>query len=478
MQVRHAAISASHEIFDSSEAAIQEAVTRRVADRLARERQQRQPARYRRWKVVDTTPLLRSMEGGLDDTKFLYPVLDNLPVIVFPLLSHALAGVHVSVYGPPEVCRVVEVVRDVLLAMGRLEDRARVVTVEEDRSDISLSRSLQRATEGLSAPSDAPIVWSAGDLVLAYDVHPWLTDRHLPGYELIFNLNARQRVFPEGTPELFARNYLDRLRVEREPEELLDIKEPNVLLFTARGLRGLSRVDELRHPRPGDTYVNVLLRAAARTFWHTSPAATLAFLRYGWKRTRDRLQAPDALGSHHAGELARTFFGVPTLIKAENTDPFCVRDGDSVEDLFGYYRAVLQPIVDSGATKEAGYRELARYHPHAEVLYRVSQALRPLQEELSLWRRWPELIRDKLATLNQRLTAEFRGLGLPDAARPVPEYFGADGVFHSCPLPSDRLSQTRDFLRNVYLPAFERNQEAISWSAGGRFPAERRRVRG
>ncbi|RKH65959.1 hypothetical protein [Corallococcus llansteffanensis] len=478
MQVRHAAIGASHEIYDSGEAAMRAAVARRVEDRLARRRQQRQPARYRRWKEVETTPLLRSMDGGLDDTKFLYPVLDNLPVIVFPLLSHALTGVQVSVYGPPEVCRVVEVVRDVLLAQGHIDDRAKLLAIEEDRTDISLSRSFQRSTECLSAGSDEPIAWSAGDLVLAYDTHPWLMDRHLPSYELIFNLNARQRVFPEGMPELFGRNYFDRMRLEGEPGAILDIKEPNVLLFTAAGLRGLTKMDELRQPRPGDTYMKVLLRAAARTVWHTSPAATVAFLRYGFKRTRDRIEAGDALPRQHAVELARTFFGVSTLIKAENTDPFCVRDGDSVEDLFGYYQAVLQPIVDSGATKEAGYRELARYHPHAELLYQLSQALRPLQAELPLWRRWPELIQDKLATLNQRLTAEFRGLGIDDAARPVPEYFDAKGVFQSHPAPSDNILQTRDFLRHTYLASFERNQLQYRWLVGGRFPPARRRVSG
>ncbi|TSC32764.1 hypothetical protein [Corallococcus sp. Z5C101001] len=478
MQVRHVAIGASHEVYDSAEAALRAAVARRVEDRLVRERQQRQAARYRRWKVVDTTPLLRSIDGGLDDTKFLYPVLDNLPLIVFPLLSYALTGAQVSVHGPPEVCRVVEVVRDVLLAQGLIGDRAKVLAVEEDRRDISLSRSIQRSTECLSAAKDEPIAWSAGDLVLAYDTHPWLMDRHLPGYELIFNLNARQRVFPDGTPELFARNYFDRLRLEGEPGVVLDIKEPNVLLFTSAGLRGLTKVDELRHPRPGDTYMKVLLRAAARTVWHTSPAATVAFLRYGLKRTRDRIQAGDALTQHHAGELARTFFGVSTLLKAENTDPFFVRDGDSVEDLFGYYRAVLQPIVDSAATKEAGYRELSHYHPHAGILYRLSQALRPLQSELPLWRRWPELIQDKLATLNQRLAQEFRGLGIPDAARPVPEYFDAMGVFQSRPLPSDNLPLTRDFLRNAYHPSFEHNQRLYQWLVAGCLPPERMRVSG
>lgn len=478
MRVRHAAIGASHEVYDSSEAALKAAVAHRVEDRLLRERQRRAPARYRKWKQVETTPLLRSIDGGLDDTKFLYPVLDNLPIIIFPLLSYALTGVQVSVYGPREVCRVVEVVRDFLLAEGRIDDRQKVLAVEEDRSQVSLSRSFQRSTGCLSAARDEPIAWSAGDLVLAYNTYPWLMDRHMPSYELIFNLNARQSVFPPGTPELFARSYYDRMRLDARPEEPVDIKEPNVLLFTAAGLRALEKVDELRHPRPGDTYMKVLLRAAGRTVWYTSPAATVAFLRYGLKRSRDRLEARDGLPQHHAMELARTFFGVPTLIKAENTDPFCVRDGDGLEDVFGYYRAVLQPIVDSGATKEAGYRELARYHPHADLLYRLSLKLRPLQSELPLWQRWPELIQDKVSTLNQRLKAEFKALGLDDAERPVPEYFDAAGAFQCHPLPSDDLGATREFLLHAYRAAFQRGQEEYQWLAGGRFPPARKRVSG
>ncbi|GHG62190.1 hypothetical protein [Comamonas sp. JC664] len=465
-------------MYASGEAALKAAVARRVGDRLARERQLRQPARYRRWRVLETTPLLRSCEGGLDDTKFLYPVLDNLPVIVFPLLSHALAGVQVSVHGPREVCQVVEVVRDFLLAEGHIDERSRIVAVEEDRGDISLSRSFQRSTEVLSASRDAPVVWSAGDLVLAYNPYPWLTDRHLPSFELILNLNARQVVFPQGTSELFARNYLDRLRLDDPWGSVIDVKEPNVLLFTGAGLRGLTKVDGLRKPPPGETYMSVLLRAAGRACWHTSPAATVAFLRYGLKRVRDRLEEGDGVSRRHATELATTFFGVPTLVKAENTDPFSVRDGDSLEDLFGYYRAFLQPIVDSKATKEAGYRELAHYHPHAELLYRLSLKLRALQSELPLWRRWPELIRDKCASLNQRLTAEFRGLGLKDAGPLVPEYFDAAGAFQGHSLPSDDLRATGAYLRHVYLPTYSRDRAEASGASSERLRAARRRVAG
>ncbi|NVI99585.1 hypothetical protein HV824_15845 [Myxococcus sp. AM009] len=478
MRVRHVAIGASHEVYASGEAALAAAVTRRVGDRLARERQARLPPRYRRWRVLETTPLLRSMEGGLDDTKFLYPVLDNLPLIVFPLLAHALTGGQVSVHGPREVCHVVEVVRDFLLEEGHIDERSRVVAVQEDLGDISLFRSLQRSTEGLSASAEAPLLWSAGDLVLAYNAYPWLRDRHLASHALILNLNARQVVFPPSRAELFARNYLDRMRLDDGKETLVDVKEPNLLLFTGAGLQGLAKVDGLRKPPPGETYMKVLLRGVGRVGCHAPLRATLAFLRYGLKRVKDRLDDAEGVSQRHVTALASAFFGVPTVVKAENTDPFSVRDGDSLEDVFGYYRAFLQPIVDSRPTKEAGYRELAHYHPHAELLYRLSLRLRPLQAELPLWRQWPELIRDKCASLNQRLVAEFRGLGLADATPLVPEYFDATGTFRCHPLPSDDLRATGAFLRQVYLPAYERDRASAPGPRGARLRLARRRVAG
>jgi hypothetical protein len=448
------AISASHEIHPTSEAAVQAAVRKRVADRAELVQRGRRPDHLPQRRPLEKTPLVRSIEGGVDDTKFLYPVLDNIPLIVFPLLSHALAGVKVSLYGPPEVIRVAEVVRDRLVADELIEEPEQIATVEEDRDEISLSQSLRRSAQGLGAAPGEMVLWSAGDLVLAYDVYPWLMDRHIPSHELILDLNARQVVFPPGVPELFARSWFDSLRLDGEPGNAVDVKEPNLLLFTAAGLRGLGQLNELRQPRPGDTYVSVLLRAARRSLWHSSPAATLAFMRYGLKRTRGTLETADGLPQHLATELAGTFFGVPTMVKADNTDPFVVRDCDSFEDLFGYYRTVLQPIVDSAPAKADGYRELAKYHPHAGVLYRISLDLAPLWAEIPLWRRWPQLIQDRIATLNARLRAELKGSGFAGGGPPVPEYFDASGAFRGVAAPGDDIAGTRDFLRGAYRTRF------------------------
>jgi hypothetical protein len=91
MPVKHVAISASHEIYPSMAAAVKAMVGVRVANLRQRERQARRSGRSRRQRLVETTPMLRSIDGGVDDQKFLYPVLDNLPLILFPLLSYALS---------------------------------------------------------------------------------------------------------------------------------------------------------------------------------------------------------------------------------------------------------------------------------------------------------------------------------------------------------------------------------------------------
>ena len=364
--VKRAAIGASHEVYPSAEAACRATVARCVADRIALEAEARRTARGARRRVIVTTPILRSIDGGLDDLKFLYPVLDNIPLIIFPILSYALAGVEVSVYGSREVGSVVEVVRSRLLADGLIEDRNRILFVEEDRGEISLMQSFRRSTAPFAASPEEVIVWSAGDLVLAYNTYPKLMDRHASTHEIVLDLNARQVVFPDGTAELFPRNYFDSLRLDGEGGRVVDVKEPNVILFTAAGMGGLAELDKLRTPRRGQTYLGALVQAVLKASRGASPAATLAFLRYSFQRTRGALRPSDALAQRHAVALASAVFGVPTMVKAENADPFLVKDCDSFEDLFGYYRAFLQSIVDSGVTRSDGFHELAQYYPYAD----------------------------------------------------------------------------------------------------------------
>jgi hypothetical protein len=471
--VKRAAIGASHEVYPSAEAASRATVARCVADRIALEAEARRCARGGRRRVVVTTPILRSIDGGLDDLKFLYPVLDNIPLIVFPILSYALAGVQVSVYGSREVGCVVGAVRSRLLADGLIEDRDRILFVEEDRSEVSLMQSFRRSTAPFAASPEEVIVWSAGDLVLAYNTYPKLMDRHASTHEIIFDLNARQVVFPGGTTELFPRNYFDSLRLDGEGGRVVDVKEPNVILFTAAGMGGLAELDKLRRPRSGQTYIGVLLRAVLKASQDASPAATLAFLRYSFRRTRGALRPADALAQRHAVALASAVFGVPTMVKAENADPFLVKDCDSFEDLFGYYRALLQSIVDSGVTRADGFHELARYYPYADVLHRLSRDLLALREEIPLWQRWPEVVSDKIATLNGMLRTELAAAGLASSVGLVPEYFDARGIYRSAPTPTDDFHATKDLLRGRYRAAFAADRATYLSLAGGGNPPSR-----
>jgi hypothetical protein len=465
--VKHVAIGASHEVYPSSEAAMATVIKKRIEDRLDLEKERGLPRQKRRSKEIESTMILRSIEGGVDDTKFLYPVIDNIPVIVFPLLSYALAGARVSVYGPADVGRVVDVVRDRLLADGLIRDREQILTVLEDPSEISMTSTFVRSTAALSVPPGQPMLWSAGDLVMGYNVYPWLMDRHAHTHDLVLDLSGKQVIFPPGCPRLFGRNFYDRLLLE--DGRRVDVKEPNALLFTEAGLDGLTHVNDLRRPQPGDSYMGVMVRAVARMVLRSSPASIAGFLRYGLKRKRGIADESDAVPQRDAIDLARTFFGVSTMLKVDNADPFFVKDCDAFEDLFGYYRTTLQPIVDSGATKEQGYGALSAYYPHAEVLQRISIDLRPVQSEMLFFRRFLELVRDRISTYNSRISAELRGLGLHDGTPPVPEYFDVAGGFRGAPAPSDDIEGTRALLSGRYRAVFEadRRSHAVLTAATG-----------
>lgn len=458
---RHVAISASHELFPSREAALECVVEKRlVAHQRMRDQQAgltvRAPVR------LAATRMERTQEGGIDDLKFLYPVLDTVPVIAFPILHFATSGVQVSVYGSTEVGRVVEVMRDYLLEARVIDAPEKLLFVPEDPKHISFFHSVRSAVEPLEARGGDALVWCAGDIVLAYDVFPWLMDPDLDAHQLILNVGAKQRVFPEGTPELFLGNYYESLITRDGPggSRVFDVKDPNLLVFTREGLRGLSRLDDLRSAKDSSVYMGVFLRTAWRALASSRALACLGTLRYGLKRQRGTLRPGEGLRQDHASEFASAFFDVRARLKADTVDPFVLKDCDNFEDLFGFYRGLLQGIVDEGATREEGYRRLAEFYPHAKHLLALSYRLLPLWDELPLWRHWPELIRDRISTCNRRLTEALQASDLYDGTPPLPEYFAADGSFQRAPAPGDDLPGTRAFLRDVYLPRFHQGRAA------------------
>src|SRR5262249_11602806 len=137
----------------------------------------------------------------------------NLPMVVFPVLHFTLAGAQVCVYGSEEVGRVIAVVRDYLVEHQLIADPDDLLFAPEDRQRISFAQSLRAAAAPLGAGPDDAIVWSAGDVVLGYDVVPWLAERDLAarGADLVLHAGARQRVFPDGAPALFIGNYYETM---------------------------------------------------------------------------------------------------------------------------------------------------------------------------------------------------------------------------------------------------------------------------
>ncbi|MBJ6761830.1 hypothetical protein JGU66_13730 [Myxococcaceae bacterium JPH2] len=460
---RHVAISASHELFPSRDAALACVVEKRVVAHQ-RMRDQQQGLTRRAPVRLAATRMERTQEGGIDDLKFLYPVLDTLPAIAFPILHFATCGAQVSVYGSAEVGRVVEVMRGYLLEARVIDAPEKLLFVPEDPRRISFFHSVKSAAEPLAAKDAEALVWCAGDIVLAYDVFPWLMEPDLGSHQLVLNVGAKQRVFPEGTPELFLGNYYETLitRDGQGASQIFDVKDPNLLVFTREGLRGLSRLDDLRSAKDSSVYMDVFLRAAWRALASSRALACLGTLRYGLKRQRGTLRPGEGLRQDHASDFASAFFDVRVRLKADTVDPFVLKDCDNFEDLFGFYRSLLQGIVDEGATREEGYRRLAEFYPHAKHLLALSDRLLPLWNELPLWRHWPELIRDRISTCNRRLTEALRDRDLYDGTPPLPEYFAADGSFRQAPAPGDDLPATRAFLRDVYLPRFHQGRAAYA----------------
>jgi hypothetical protein len=451
--IRHVAMSASHELYDTPAAALEATVHDRLVRRLEIHNQHRMG---RSWcpYAVESTRLNRSIDGGIDDIKFLYPVLDNIPVLVFPLLNFARAGARLCLYGSPEICRVAELVRDYLLEIGWLRDRDDLQLMVEDRSRISFFHSFQQSTKPFALGADDAIVWSAADLVLAYDVWPWLLEKNIDDNDLIVNMIARQLIFAPGEDEFLRLEYFDSL-IPQDRSHAQEVRQPDILVFTGRGRDGLINLAEIRGKSEA-ALLNIFLKNTWRGLFGSKAKSMLHAIHYGIKRKRYSLSPGEGITQKHASDFASVFFNVPTAVKAGSADPFIVKDADGFEEVFGYYRTLLQGVVDAATTKEEGYARLSAYYPHAQHLFQLSRRLQPLWSEIALWRRWPEFICDKTSTYNTRLSEAFKGAGVEADGKPIPEYFSADGSFRFHPSPShSNIPKSLDFLVNTYLPRYQ-----------------------
>ena len=273
-------------------------------------------------------------------------------------------------------------------------------------------------------------------------------------------------MFPDGAPALFIGNYYETMIVDGGIA--LDVKDPNLMVFTRDGLHGVLRgLDQLRSAKDESLYLRLFFRVAARALFSRRAVSSLHVLRYLLRRRRGTLGLGQGLHAEHFAALLSAFFGTGVRVKAEHADPFALRDCDTLEDTFGYYRSLLQGIVDEDRTREDGYRRLAGYHPHAEHLHALSLRLRPLWDEIPLWRRWPEFISDRIATYNRCIRAALAAVGFAGGGgdSPIPAYF-TRGTFVPSPGPGDDLAGTRAFLRTVYRPRFERSWAAHRRGAG------------
>ncbi|WP_231747171.1 hypothetical protein [Burkholderia sp. BDU5] len=454
---RNVAIAASHELFSSPEEALRETIRDRLQRRIEILTQHRLG---RKWcpYAIESTRLNRSIESGVDDVKFLYPVLDNIPVVVLPLLNFARAGIRICLYAPPEVCRVAEVVRDYVAQIGWIRDTCDLITVQEDKSRISFFDSFKRSTAPLiAADADDAIVWTAADLVLAYDVWPWLLERDIHDHDIVVNMIARELIFPPGTNEFLRLEYFDSLLPVGQTRSR-EVRQPDMLVFTQRGRDGLANLDRIRG-RPEAELLGIFLKTSWRGLLSRKAGSVLRAIHYGIKRKQYSLRPGDGISQTHASAFASVFFGVDTLVKGECADPLIVKDADGFEEIFGYYRTLLQGVVEAATTKEEGYRKLEAYYPHAEHLFRLSSRLAPLWSEIPLWRRWPEFICDKTSTYNTRLKMAFKEAGVDDSTMPIPEYFTREGefIFHPPPRHSS-IPGSLAFLAEVYRPRYEQGR--------------------
>lgn len=331
--------------------------------------------------------ILRSMVnyGGtqIDNLKFNY-LLKGVPIAVYVMRNVLASDLENIVFiGSPETRRIFEMVRECFFGSTRGKN---VDFIDEDK-ELSLYSTIKRGYAALR--ENGPIYFQAGDLPLLTDINQIIYDEDIEKYDLILDLNSKERIFTNEHNEIadefefFKRNYY--WKVTEKSGQDYSVKEANAYLLTPDNLNE-DLIKFFTKNRKGGS-LNIL-----------------KLLTFALMRSKRKLNLPSLFAGGLKGYLKKKFSwnyleklgnaitNARVRVKVRHRDFARLADVDSLEDWRFY-----EELFDYAEMKKDG---LSYIYPYADDIERFRKNYRKeLKRSIPMYSDFPGFINERFETL-------------------------------------------------------------------------------
>lgn len=269
----------------------------------------------------------------------------------------------------------------------------------------SLYNTIKKGREALNI-KEGPIYFQAGDLPLLTDINPILHDPDAERYDLVIDLNSKERIFAEdhlfsNEYEFFKRNYY--LAISEKKSKPYSFKEPNTWIFNPNVLDE-KLVEFFTSTRKGGalTMARMLLFAFLRSknksrvlsmapegFYRSSIRPLFAkFFNCLFKKEYDTRKI---FRSEYLEKLGEALIKRKVRVKVNHRDVNRLADIDSLED-WAYY----EELFDYAINNKGG---LGYIYPYAADMERFQKEYEEeLKQVIPMYKDFPGFINSRFNT--------------------------------------------------------------------------------
>jgi hypothetical protein len=347
--IRHVAISASQNVYKSSEGMIKKEAGSFIY--------------YLKNNLMPSIKFKRTADlilNGYDENKAMFPIYQNIPLFCITTIAALESGKIVSVVGSHEVGSMVNELKEYYSSKGKEEIASSLnwvpecdglegmveesnAVIAQERGSLTISNSMNRLVGSLNLDKDDAFIFTSGD-ILFFDYDRICSDKDLINHSLVLDLNGKETINPP-----FPRNYYHRLRTS--DKGLIHFKEPNVWIIGSEF--GSGHVDTTySNAQKGGFGFKVFLKMAARNMLRNPglvSGGNLSFIlsaslkgcmsffsRKVLKKSYVPVYDPQDIES-----IAKFLNMSPVKVKAEHDDYLRIKDVDGLHDYI-FIRRLLE----------------------------------------------------------------------------------------------------------------------------------------
>lgn len=319
----------------------------------------------------------------IDNLKFNY-MLEGVPIAVY-VMRNVLASEleNIAFVTSKETRRILEMARESFFAKAIGKN----IEFVDEGDKLSLYGTIKKGYEALR--ENGPVYFQGGDMPFLTDINPIINDDDIEKYDIILDLNSKERIFVNKFNEVadefefFRRNYY--WKVEEKNRQAYSVKEPNAYILNPDNIDE-DLIEFLTKNRKGGALskAKLLFFALGRS---KRKLKLLGLLAHGLRAGFTKEVSYDYLE-----KLGNAITNARVRIKVRHRDFARLADIDSLEDWRFY-----EELVDYAEMKKGG---LGYIYPYAEDIERFRKDYEEeLRQSIPMYRDFHGFINERFRTL-------------------------------------------------------------------------------